>query len=313
MQQAGFGTDSFAAQELHPQGSHVNVAGSFAPLGTTGIMRPVGEELLQYNAGDDDFIQDADDSNDAREFSERGTYLEADVDIPQSRVKSFFGNVGNRLTGRKKEKLGNAPSTWLGVDEDFDARKAGGQIGSWDNFSEDDDDDNGWRGGAYGGRDFKENAAAMMTLSSELLNKEVWLVATGAHETKRVGIKNLLALYGAELRNAVFINVVGVGRGDLCYTVSEGNFRPMATDARLQQLIAEAAESARIPMGSVALHSLATDNTEILRDGGRGVSLIGMARGVPAGWNWTDDDLTHIDERRMRAAVDVLLETIKSS
>ena len=36
-------------------------------------------------------------------------------------------------------------SDWLGVDDDYDAKKSGRGIGSWDNF---EDDDDGWKGGA---------------------------------------------------------------------------------------------------------------------------------------------------------------------
>jgi len=40
---------------------------------------------------------------------------------------------------------------WLGIDKDFDAHKKGTSIGSWDNFSdEDDDDSSGWKGGSAG-------------------------------------------------------------------------------------------------------------------------------------------------------------------
>lgn len=36
-------------------------------------------------------------------------------------------------------------SDWLGVEDDYDAKKSGRGIGSWDNF---EDDDDGWKGGA---------------------------------------------------------------------------------------------------------------------------------------------------------------------
>ena len=36
-------------------------------------------------------------------------------------------------------------SDWLGVEDDYDAKKSGRGIGSWDNF---EDDNDGWKGGA---------------------------------------------------------------------------------------------------------------------------------------------------------------------
>ena len=43
-------------------------------------------------------------------------------------------------------------SDWLGVDDDFDAKRSGRDIGSWDNFEGDD----GWKGGATGDGDLTE-------------------------------------------------------------------------------------------------------------------------------------------------------------
>ena len=48
-----------------------------------------------------------------------------------------------RLFGRKR-KNDDSMSEWLGVDDSFDAKSTGNDIGSWDNF------DDGWKGGAAG-------------------------------------------------------------------------------------------------------------------------------------------------------------------
>lgn len=53
------------------------------------------------------------------------------------------------LFGRKRKQQQESMSDWLGVEDDFDAKKSGENIGSWDNF--DDDDTSGgssWKGGA---------------------------------------------------------------------------------------------------------------------------------------------------------------------
>ena len=52
--------------------------------------------------------------------------------------------------GRKRpeqEQQVESMSDWLGLDEDYDAKKDGRQIGSWDNFA-DDDKKGKWKGGA---------------------------------------------------------------------------------------------------------------------------------------------------------------------
>ncbi|MDR1713685.1 MAG: hypothetical protein LBR39_05980, partial [Coriobacteriales bacterium] len=234
------------------------------------------------------------------------------VNVPQSRVKSFFGNARDKFTGKKKENLSSSPSDWLGVDEDYDARKEGRAIGSWDNFSEDEPNEDEWKGGAYGGHSREENEDAMFALSNGLLDKEVWLVAVGANGAKEDGIKTLLDAYDNELRNAMFINVLGVGRGDLCVTAAEGSVRSMGTDQRLQNTLSSSAQTRGIPLGRIAFKAFDTDAVPLLRAGARAVSLIGMAKGLPAGWRWFDDKLELIREDNLQTAAEVLVETIKS-
>jgi hypothetical protein len=310
-QQAGFDVEPVAREELFSaEDSVVSATGSFVPLGTTGVMKPVGGELLSYHDEGEIYIQDADDTAISERYSQTGEYSEPElVNIPESRVKSFLGSVGDRLSGKKKEKLENSPSTWLGVDEHFDARKEGGAIGSWENF----DEDESWNGGAYGGADYEENVKAVASLSHELLDKEVWLVALGANESKNAGLANLFANHGNELKSALFVNLLGVGIGDLVFTVSEGNYRPAQTDHRMQSLISGAAQSMAIPIGPVKFSAFATDCTETLKRGGRAISIMGLKKQVPVGWRWSDDEVSRLREDNMASVAALVIETIKNS
>jgi hypothetical protein len=313
IQQATLTTEPVAKEELFSrQDSPVSATGSFVPLGTTGVMKPVGEDLLAYHDDDEIYIADADDTFIAGRYSATGEYSEPDlVNIPDSRVKSFFGSMGDRLSGKKKEKLADSPATWLGVDKSFDARKEGNEIGSWDNFNENDDES--WSGGAYGGASYEENVGAMMNLSNELLDKEVWLVALGANESKNAGLANLFAEHGNELKSALFVNLLGVGAGDLVFTVSEGNYRPAQTDHRMQSLISTAAQNMAIPINPVKFSAFSTDCTETLKRGGRAISIMGLGNQVPVGWRWTDDEIPRLREDKLSDTVALVVETIKNS
>ena len=291
--------------------SLVNATGAFVPLGTTGIMKPLGEELLEYHDASEIYVHDADDASMTEHYSQTGEYSEPElVNIPESRVKSFFGSVGDRFSGKKKEKLNDAPSSWLGVDKRYDARREGNNIGTWDNFHDDDDE---WAGGAYGGSDHQENVNAVMNLSNELLNKEVWLVALGANEAKNAGLKNLLASHASELKNALFINILGVGIGDLVFTVSEGNYHPAQTDPRMQSIISTAAQGMAIPIGPVEFNAFSTDATAALREGARAISIMGLSNKTPVGWRWSDDETANLREDNLLDAVALVIETIKNA
>jgi hypothetical protein len=313
-QQATLDTELVAKEDLFStEDSVVSATGAFVPLGTTGVMKPIGEDLLNYHDSGEIYIFDADDTSIAENYSKTGEYSEPELlNIPDSRVKSFFSSVGNRLSGKKKEKLDSSPSSWLGVDKGFNARQEGNQIGSWDHFNEEDDDDN-WNGGAYGGANQEENIGAMMDLSQGLMDREVWLVALGANSSKNAGIVNLFANHDSELKNALFINLLGVGAGDLVFTIAEGNYRPVQTDHRMQNLISGAAQSMAIPIGPVQFSAFATDGTETLRRGGRAISLMRLGSRLPVGWRWSDNDVAQLREDNLLDVASLVLETIKNS
>jgi len=312
IQQATLDEAPVAREELFgSENSLINLTGSFVPLGTTGIMKPLGEELFQYTDKNEIYVTDADDTSITEAYSETGEYSEPElVNIPESRVKSLFGSLGrsSRSDRKKKEKLSNAPSTWLGVDKKYDARKEGRGIATWGNFNDDDE----WKGGAYGGKSYRDNARAVMELSKELLDKEVWLVALGAGESKNAGLKSLLEYHGSELKNALFINLLGVGMGDLVFTVSEGNYRPAQTDPRMQSLLASAAQGMAIPMAPIVFDAFATDATAALKEGARAISIMGLRDNVPASWRWTDDDASILREDNLLNATALVVELIKN-
>ena len=312
IQQATLDDAPVAREELFgSENSLINLTGSFVPLGTTGIMKPLGEELFEYTDKNDIYITDADDTSMSKGYSKTGEYSEPElVNIPESRVKSLFGSLGggSRSGRKKKEKLSNAPSAWLGVDKKYDARKEGRGIATWGNFNEEDE----WKGGAYGGKSYRDNARAVVELSKELLDKEVWLVALGAGESKNAGLKSLLAHHGGELKNALYINLFGVGMGDLVFTVSEGNYRPAQTDPRMQSLLASSAQSMAIPMAPIVFDAFTTDATAALKEGGRAISIMGLKDKVPACWRWSDDDASLLREDNLLDTVALVIELIKN-
>lgn len=316
-QQAAFDQHMlFETDEREGGTSRISNTGSFAPLGATGIMKPIGEELLQYHEGNEQdlYLSDADESSTgySRANDEAGGYSPHMVEMPNSRRKSFFGNLGDRLTsGRaKEEKLDSSPSSWLGVNEDFDARTEGSQIGGWENFSEDDDE--GWKGGAYGGDSYEDDARSLARFSSTLIDKEVWVVAVGSGENKNAGIKSLLSEYGRELKSALFINVDSVGAGELCYTTAEGSFRAKNTDHRLQGLIKSAASVLGMDFAPVAFKGYNTEASAAMATGARAISIIGLDKDLPVAWRWSSDTLELLDESSIEAVSDVVIEVIKS-
>lgn len=214
--------------------------------------------------------------------------------------------------GRKGERRGESEDVkdWLGVDEGFDARKAGRDIGSWDNFGKDDDDDDdgfGWKGGWAGDDpieddDFAANEAARIrrrvteTVDRELTEKEVWFVATGAEEVGTCGMQALLRDYGDDLKDALFINIDGCGAGQLFWASAEGMARSYRADRRLVSLARRVSRETETIIKPRVYKGLSTDATPALARGYKALSIMAFdSAGLPVNWHWKTDTADALD------------------
>lgn len=211
--------------------------------------------------------------------------------------------------GRRKPREDAAPRDWLGVDEDFDARKAGRDIGSWDNFGEDDPDDDGfgWKGGwagddPIGDPDFAASEAARIrrrvteAVDRELTEKEVWFVATGAEEVGTLGMQALLKEYGDELRESLIINIDGCGAGTLYWASAEGMARRYRANARLVGLARRVSRETETLIKPRLYKGLSTDATPALARGYKALSIMAFDQnGMPVNWHWKTDTADTLD------------------
>jgi len=231
---------------------------------------------------------------------------------PRDAEKPRRGLLGGLGLGKKKRDDDHDVKGWLGVDEEFDARKAGKDIGSWDQFAGDDDDDDaagglGWKGGWAGDdpiedEDFAANEAARIrrrvteTIDRDFAEKEVWFVATGAEEVGTVGMQAFLAQYGDELRDALFINLDNVGAGQLSWVTSEGMARRYRADRRLISLAKRVSREQEILVKPRVYKGLSTDATAALARGYKALTLMAFeSTGVPVNWHWKSDTTENIE------------------
>jgi hypothetical protein len=212
---------------------------------------------------------------------------------------------------------------WLGVGSDFDARTKGKDIGSWDNFDADDDDDAGWKGGAASIEDesdpgYAASTAARirrkvtMNVDRELVEKEVWFVATGAEEVGTVGMKAFLAEHGHNLADAVIINLDNIGTGAVAYVTREGMARRYEADRRLVGATRRAIREADLPVKGREYRGLSTDATPALARGFRAMSVMAFdINGRLPNWHWSTDTADAVSEKNLQVAVDLVAAVIK--
>jgi len=240
------------------------------------------------------------------------------------------GLLGGLGIGRKKKEEPADVKGWLGVDERFDARKVGKEIGSWDSFKsgdddEDDEDGIGWKGGWAGDdpiedEEFAANEAARIRrrvtemVDRDLIEKEVWFVATGAEEVGTVGMQAFLAQYGDELRDALIINIDNVGAGQLSWVTSEGMARRYRANPRLIGLAKRVSREQEILVKPRAYKGLSTDATPALARGFKAMTIMAFDNsGMPVNWHWKSDTSDQIETQVVERATELVTSMIRDA
>lgn len=102
---------------------------AFAPVEATRAFEPVTEATAEV-LDEADIVEDADDSSYDGQLTETGAYTGREyVEMPQGRASRFFG----KFRRGKKAKVAEETSAaeWLDVEEDYDARERGSELGEW--------------------------------------------------------------------------------------------------------------------------------------------------------------------------------------
>lgn len=217
-----------------------------------------------------------------------------------------------RLFGRKK-KQDDSMSDWLGVDEGFDAKKNGGDIGSWDHF---EDDNTSWKGGAVGTEDMTEEelrAAITSMGDDELLGHDIWFVATGASENGNAGIKAFLDSHRDKLRGVFLINLESVGAGQVAMLATEGERRVLKGDKRIMKLVSRVSADFHNEYGAVDMPYVTTDAHTAMSMSLRSLTIAGI-EGTGFALSHTEEDQPYnIDPDNVALVSDVVTEVIRRS
>jgi hypothetical protein len=229
--------------------------------------------------------------------------------------------------GRKRSQREDEVSEWLGVDDEFDARKAGREIGSWDNFENGDDDDDGfgWKGGwagddPIGDPEFAANEAARIryrvteTIDRELTEKEIWFVATGSEEVGTFGMQTLLRDCHEDLKDALIINIDGCGAGQLHWASGEGMARRYRASQRLVGLARRVSRETETVIKPRVFRGLSTDASPALARGFKALSIMALdASGMPVNWHWRTDSTEALDAGLIEKTADFVAEMVRQA
>lgn len=227
---------------------------------------------------------------------------------PKPRKRGLGG-----LFGRKKKNDQDSMSDWLGVEDDYDAKKSGRGIGSWDNF---EDDNDGWKGGATssdGASDEDMLSAVASMGDDELLGHDIWFVATGASDCDGAGMKAFLASHRDKLRGVFFINLESVGAGRLSVVTVEGEQQLLKGDRRIMNLVSRVCKSFHVDCGALEMPYAKTDAYAALEASRRALTIAGVD-GTRLACARTEDDLPHnVNPTNIATISEVVTEVIRRS
>lgn len=217
------------------------------------------------------------------------------------------------LFGRKKKNEQDSMSDWLGVEDDYDAKKSGRGIGSWDNF---EDDDDGWKGGATSsdGASAEDMLSAVASMGDdELLGHDIWFVATGASDCDGAGMKEFLSAHRDKLRGVFFINLESIGAGRLSVVTVEGEQQLLKGDRRIMNLVNKVCKSFHVDCGAFEMPYAKTDAYAALEASRRALTIAGVD-GPRLACAHTEDDLPYnVNPTNIATVSEVVTEVIRRS
>ncbi len=142
--------------------------------------------------------------------------------------------------------------------------------------------------------------AALLNLAEKLAaspieNADIWLVATGSHESWMAGMHHFLTTQPLEKRNTYFLNLEGVGAGNLHYLTAEGMLHPAPSSKTMTAAAEQVAEAHHA--SPARLHAIPTETHIPQARGYQTMTIMGLdEEGLPPHWNWYTDRITEVDE-----------------
>jgi hypothetical protein len=150
-------------------------------------------------------------------------------------------------------------------------------------------------------------------VSDPLQNTEVWFIFEGAEETDHAGAIDFLRRHGADLREASFIGLEGVGSGEIVYLTRQGICKPYRPTPELLTL-AETVSSKHPELEFHPSQMMIEDDVRTLRE--RGYHAIGIAgrdpqTGVLPYWHRPDDTLDKVSDGTMQQAAKIVVACLQ--
>jgi len=241
-----------------------------------------------------------------------------------------FGTDGDEALQQSSDLAAPEDDDWLGLGGDFDARSAGKDIGTWDNFETSAFEAIRPEQSATEQRpvrraESRPTAQPVRAMSSTLTSpniegsskaftaafdgKEVWFVATGARHANATGMRAFLNTFSPELRDALIVNLESVGFGDLHWYEREAAPLSVSISSRIVSLSKRAARELELRISGARMTSGVTAATPALFKHHKAGTITRLvSTGFPEAYRATDDNAEACTPEALDETVAFLLE-----
>jgi hypothetical protein len=166
-----------------------------------------------------------------------------------------------------------------------------------------------------------DNASAVgvnLSLAERLVKEplqrtEVWILCSGCEEVGCYGMLAFLKAHKDELRQAYFIDLEGVGIGQLHYAGREGMTRAYRSHPELVTIAEKvAARRPELIAGPKVLPAGYTETGVVVKEGLKGITIIALSpQGFLPYWHQPEDTLDKIEEEPLAQAHEFVWEMMR--
>jgi aminopeptidase-like protein len=146
-----------------------------------------------------------------------------------------------------------------------------------------------------------------------LQRTEVWVLCSGCEEVGCYGMLAFLKAHKDELRRAYFIDLEGVGVGQLYYASREGMTRTYRSHPELVAMAEKvAARRPGLIAGPKVLPAGYTETGVVVKEGLKGITLVALSRhGFLPYWHQPGDTIDKLEEETLAKAHEFVWEMMR--
>ncbi len=146
---------------------------------------------------------------------------------------------------------------------------------------------------------------------SDRIDMEVWFVALGSELAGNGGMRAFMEAHEVELKGSIFIELEGLGDGELTLIEKEGTYLAKKASSRMKRLARKAGQAVGLKVADGTMEWRDSASAYALKHGQQSMHLAGMNGRKPAFFAQEDDVVENVDADQISLNSDFVMELLK--